>query len=52
MTSPGSSRFREILRGHYYALLAHQAREKQWEDAGGAASTLRPETEGKTQPYA
>ena len=38
-------------KGHYYALLAHQVREKQWGDVG-ALSTLRPETEGETETYA
>jgi ABC-type multidrug transport system fused ATPase/permease subunit len=38
-------------KGQYYALLAHQAREAQWEDAG-ASSTLRPETEGEAETYA
>ena len=38
-------------KGHYYALLAHQARGTQWEDAG-ASSTLHPETEGETETYA
>ena len=51
MTSYGSSRFHEILRGHYHDLLAHQVREKQWGDAG-TLSTLRPEPEGETETYA
>jgi ABC-type multidrug transport system fused ATPase/permease subunit len=38
-------------KGHYYDLLAHQVREKQWEDVD-APSALRPETEGETETYA
>lgn len=37
-------------KGHYYALLAHQMREKQWED-GGASRMFRPETEEETERY-
>jgi ABC-type multidrug transport system fused ATPase/permease subunit len=38
-------------KGHYYALLAHQASEKQWEDAG-ASNPLHPATEGEAETYA
>jgi ABC-type multidrug transport system fused ATPase/permease subunit len=52
LVEQGTHRQLVARKGHYYALLAHQAREKQWEDAGGAASTLRPETEGEAETYA
>ena len=47
----GTHRQLVARKGQYYALLAHQARDKQWEDAG-ASSTLRPETEGEAETYA
>ena len=38
-------------KGHYYALLAHQARGTQQEDAA-TSNTLYPETEGEAETYA
>ena len=38
-------------KGYYYALIAHQAREKQWENVG-AASTLSPDAQGEAEAYA
>ena len=51
LVEQGTHRQLVARKGHYYALLAHQAREKQWEDAG-ASSTLRPDTEGEAETYA
>ena len=38
-------------KGRYCDLLAHQMREKQWEDVG-ASNPLHPDTEGEAETYA
>jgi ABC-type multidrug transport system fused ATPase/permease subunit len=43
LVEQGTHRQLVARRGHYYALLAHQARGTQWEDVG-TSSTLHPET--------
>jgi ATP-binding cassette, subfamily B, bacterial len=50
LVEQGTHRQLVARKGHYYALLAHQMREKQWED-GGASGMFRPETEEETERY-
>lgn len=51
LVEQGTHRQLVARKGHYYALLAHQMSEKQWEDAG-ASSMFRPETEEETERFA
>ena len=51
LVEQGTHRQLVARKGPYCALLAHQARETQWEDVG-ASNTLHPETEGEAETYA
>ena len=51
LVEQGAHRQLVARKGHYYALLAHQARGTQLEDVG-TSNMLHPETEGEAEAYA